>query len=446
MCPSKNSPPKNDQSENGKQNRKSFIRKLTFRRSMGKLERSSMEESAISRFSRNFSLRNIKRKEDDDRTSKEIDGIPSNAVDCEGEDYVYKEPMSVAAVPFLDLETISVLVVMQIHQLIQKGHLLEAFRNISALEKELLAARGAKKFDDNPKEYIVRAKDVNMLYDSVSKEIQHIAEEILDLPKGDTQVLTSLVALIEEEEKTHAGAANIAVPSEPASCLGLARNWRELWEKTVAESVKARVLKVPVPFKADNSPWLAMHLEHLERRITQDLLTVKHWLQKSFPQHYNVCDTYLNAFHEALSFHLQGILEGNSSLGYNEYYTLLDWIINRYSSEVFLGHPDLKPEMKTEELPSLLTPGLLAKLKNDCINSVKQKTRNCFENILMLEMKEKWESEEQPDAPQSQYHSSLSLDIQTLIGEHMKTSGNISKKLETAVLEVNLKELIEFIP
>lgn len=41
------------------------------------------------------------------------------------------------------------------------------------------------------------------------------------------------------------------------------------------------------------------------------------------------------------------------------------------SSELFLGHPDLKPEIKTENLSLLLTPDDWDKLKNDYIASAK---------------------------------------------------------------------------
>ena len=41
------------------------------------------------------------------------------------------------------------------------------------------------------------------------------------------------------------------------------------------------------------------------------------------------------------------------------------------SSELFLGHPDLKPEVKTENLSLLLTPADWDKLKNDYISSAK---------------------------------------------------------------------------
>lgn len=345
-----------------------------------------------------------------------------------GQDCVKKEPLSV----------------MQINELIEKRQLLEAFENIKDLEMELLSERDSKKHENNSQEYMVRAKDVDLLYASISKKIQDMVEETLALPKVDTMALTSLVTLIEKEENVHSEAAKVAASSEPISRLGTARNWRELWKETVQESVKGRVLNVPIPLKEDNSSWLSIYLGYLKIVIKEDLLRIKLWVQKCYSPDYSVFDTYMEAFHRALSLHLQSILQ--DTLKYHEYHAVLNWITNVYRSDDFLGHPDLKPEIKVEDLPDLLTPEVLEKLNNDYIHSVKLQIKNCLDNILNLERKEKWNAEEQPESVPNQCCSSLSLDIQTIIGEYTKMSGNIYKSLEMEVLKISLQEVKEFIP
>ncbi|XP_033028831.1 exocyst complex component 3-like protein 4 [Lacerta agilis] len=345
----------------------------------------------------------------------------------EEEDNVQNEPLSV----------------MQINELIKNRQLLEAFENIKGLERELLAEIVAKKYEDNPKECIVKAKDVDLLYDSVSKAIQHIVEETLELPRVNAKALNTLVTLIAEEEKAHAGATSIAAPSEAVSHLGLARNWRQLWGDAVKQSVEIRVSKVPVPLKEDNTSWLSIHLGYLKEVIRKDLLTIKHWVHKCYPPDYSVSDAYLKAFHEALSLHLQSILE-DESLGYNQFYAVLNWVTNVYHSENLLGCPDLKPEIKTEALPDLLPSEDLDKLKSNYVNSVQQEIKNCLENILMLETKEKWKG--QPDERKDQYDSLLSYDIQTLAKQHRKVAGCICEKVEGAVLKGIVKEVTEFLP
>lgn len=217
---------------------------------------------------------------------------------------------------------------MQINELIEKRQLLEAFENIKDLEMELLSERDSKKHENNSQEYMVRAKDVDLLYASISKKIQDMVEETLALPKVDTMALTSLVTLIEKEENVHSEAAKVAASSEPISRLGTARNWRELWKETVQESVKGRVLNVPIPLKEDNSSWLSIYLGYLKIVIKEDLLRIKLWVQKCYSPDYNVFDTYMEAFHRALSLHLQSILQ--DTLKYHEYHAVLNWITNVY--------------------------------------------------------------------------------------------------------------------
>ncbi|XP_061468216.1 exocyst complex component 3-like protein 4 isoform X2 [Rhineura floridana] len=429
-CLPKDPPPLSYQGENEPKN---FYRglgaTLSFRRNASKsVKEKSTEESCTSRWSKHSSRGIFKLMDgSNNHPSKENNGIPKESEALAGEDCVQEEPLSV----------------MQINELIQKRQLLEAFRNIKSLEMELLAERDAKKYEDNPKEYVVKAMDVDLLYDSVTKAIQNIVEESLDLPSVHAKALGSLVALIKEEEEAHAGAASITISSEPRSRLGLARNWRELWKETVKESVRRRVFKVPVPLKEDNIHWLSIHLGYLKTVIRQDLLTIKQRLHKCYPQDYSACDAYLKAFHGALSLHLQSILEEDRSLEFNQLYAVLDWVTNVYHSDNFLGCPDLKPEIKTEDLPNLFTPDVLDNLKKDYINSIKRETKRCLENILMLE---KWDSEIQPEALQTQYDSSLSFDIQTLISQLMKASGIICKNLEAEVLKISTKEVTEFLP
>lgn len=217
---------------------------------------------------------------------------------------------------------------MEINKLIQTRQLLPAIENIKGLELELLAEREAKKYDEDPKQYTVKAKDVDLLYDHISKVIWQIVQETLELPSTDEKALTSLAILIEEEEEVQPGASKATDASEPAA-LSSARNWRQLWKEAVNQSAKGRVCRVPVASKDDNPSWLSEHLKFLTTAVKEDLLKVKLHIRRCYPRDYNICAMYVRAFHEALSLHLNDILEENS-LGLKESYALLDWITNKY--------------------------------------------------------------------------------------------------------------------
>ncbi|XP_074960079.1 exocyst complex component 3-like protein 4 isoform X1 [Phalacrocorax aristotelis] len=331
--------------------------------------------------------------------------------------------------------------VMEINELIQKRQLLEAFASIKYLEDETIAERNDEKYKDNPQELVRKSKDVDLLYNSITNAIQSIVVGTLECPTVEDTMLTSLVTLIALEEAAHPNTSNAAGPG--SDLLGTPRKWREEWRKAVNESTRKRVQRVPMASKEEESSWLDSHLHFLQKYLGEDLLKIKLLVKKSYPEEYQVCDVYVEAFHKAIASHLQYLSQ--RPLEFNELYTLLDWVANIYRSELFLGHPDLKPEFKTENLSLLLTPADWDKLKNDYITSAKGKIKSYFGNILRLEVTEKWEKEVHPEVKENLYHSSLSFDIQTIIGEHVKISGAISKSLGTKMLELCLEELHEFI-
>ncbi|NXP07317.1 EX3L4 protein, partial [Thinocorus orbignyianus] len=329
-----------------------------------------------------------------------------------------------------------------INELIQKRQLLEAFASIKYMEDETIAERDAEKYKDNPQEFVRKSKDVDLLYDSITNTIQSIVMGTLEHPTVEDAMLTSLVTLIAREEAAHSNTSNTACPG--LDLLGTPRKWREKWREAVNKSARKRVQTVPMASKEEESSWLDLHLGFLQKHLSEDLLKIKLSVKKCYPEEYHVCDTYMEAFHNAVASHLQDL--SHRELEFNELYTLLDWVANTYHSELFLGHPDLKPEVKTENLSLLFTPADWDKLKSDYITSAKGKIKSYFGNILRLEVTEKWEKEVHPEVKENLYHSSLSFDIQTIIAEHMKISGEISKSLGTQMLELCLAELHEFLP
>ncbi|XP_053801436.1 exocyst complex component 3-like protein 4 isoform X2 [Vidua chalybeata] len=332
--------------------------------------------------------------------------------------------------------------VMEINELIQKRQLLEAFASIKLMEDETISERDSEKYSDNPQELVRKSKDVDLLYNSITNAIKSIVEETLEDPTLQHTMLTSIVTLIALEEAAHSSTDNAARPG--SDLLGRPRKWREQWREAVNESARKRVLKAPMASREEATSWLDLHLHFLQEHLREDLLKIKSSVKKCYPEEYQVCDTYVEAFHNAIASHLQELSQG--PLDFHELYTLLDWVANTYQSELFLGHPELKPEVKTENLSLLLTPADWDKLKNDYIASAKGKIKSYFGNILSLEVTEKWEKEVHLEEKENLYHASLSLDIQTIIGQHVKVSGAISRSLETKMLELCMAELLEFIP
>nr|XP_025038845.1 exocyst complex component 3-like protein 4 [Pelodiscus sinensis] len=392
--------------------------------SMKKPKDKAGDDSGTLRRSKRFSLRNLKKNEE----GSSAKNMTNTSVTKSGENIgsIKEEPLSV----------------MQISDLIKEKQLLKAFEYIMYLENEVITEKEVKKGEANPTEYARKVKDVDLLYISLADSITSIVKEILDQPSINESLLMSMVTLISEEEEAH---ADVQGPdSSESDCIGRPRKWRDVWKEAVRQSAQWRVQRVPISLKEDNDSWLAIHLGFLRKYVSEDLLKIKHSVQKCYPDDYKVCETYVESFHNAISSHLEALLQ--RPLEFNEFYALLDWIVNTYSSDMLLGHPDLQAEVKTLNLPLLLSSEAWTKLKNDYVDSLAKTIKFYLENILKLEITTKWKEESQPENSQTQYHSSLSFDIQELIGQLKKQSGNILKSLETATLDISMGELREFIP
>ncbi|XP_039389578.1 exocyst complex component 3-like protein 4 [Mauremys reevesii] len=404
-----------------------FQRMLSFRRSKrSPAKDKASEDSGTLRRNKGLLAKVFQKKEEDSSAKNMTDTSVNKSGENTGAEFVQQQPLSV----------------MEINELIQKKQLLEAYASIRCLEKEVISEKEAKKYEDNPIEYARKVKDVDMLCNSVANSIKSIVEETLDQFDLDESLLTSMVTVISKEEEAH---ADVHSPGcSESDWVGRPRKWRDVWKEAVRGSAEKRVRKVPISLKEDNDSWLAIHLGFLRKYVSEDLLKIKQSVQKCYPDDYKVCGRYFESFHSAISSHLQALLQ--RPLEFNELYALLDWVVNTYYSETLLGHPDLQAEVKTENLPQLLPSETWDKLKKDYKDSLAEKIKHYLDNILKLETREKWKEEKQPETSQTEYDSSLSLDIQTFIGQHKNESGKILESLETATLEVSIRELREFIP
>lgn len=216
--------------------------------------------------------------------------------------------------------------VMEINELIQKRQLLEAFASIRYLEDETIAERDAEKYQDNPQEFVRKSKDVDLLYNSITNAIHSIVVGTLEHPTVEDTMLTSLVTLIACEEAAHPNTGNAAGPG--SDLLGTPRKWREEWREAVNKSARKRVLRIPMASKEEESSWLDLHLGFLQKQLSEDLLKIKLSVKKCYPEEYQVCDTYVEAFHKAIASHLQDLCQ--RPLEFKELYTLLDWVANTY--------------------------------------------------------------------------------------------------------------------
>ncbi|XP_053331444.1 exocyst complex component 3-like protein 4 [Spea bombifrons] len=331
--------------------------------------------------------------------------------------------------------------VMEINELINEKDLQRAFTSIKVMEEHLTEEYKNGIYKSNTAEYTRRAKDIDMLYGSLFKQIKATVKDSLVQSHVDERLVKSVVNIIDED-----AAANKNLPIADAKLETppprSPRRWKTLWKEVIRESVTERIGLAPMT-PTVNASWLVEHLEFLKTNIVWDLLRVKNSLKPLYPEDYDVFGMYAGSFHDALSSHLKcNVLP--RSLKFSQLYALLNWILNTYTSDTFMAHPDLQPDLKSASL-SLLDDESLRKLKEDYVTALRETINNYLTKILENE-KQNWETKEEPEEEvlQNSCLCPIYIDIEEMTGKHVRESTNLSKDLETPTFHTCMEELATF--
>ncbi len=204
---------------------------------------------------------------------------------------------------------------MQIKDHIQTERLKEAYLNLLSLHLELKLEQSALGEGESHSNLVNKEKDLNLLYDALRDKMSVIVRNSSALPSCNKKLLVYVATIILEEEKRQ---------GEP----GAMQRWREAWRDAVLNGVRDTLKKVPLDSREQKDSWLAVHLEHLGKAVVEDLERVKTELLSSYPEDFNVFETYVSCHHEAVGEHLKRLLEKVTEL--KDYYALLEFIIHSY--------------------------------------------------------------------------------------------------------------------
>lgn len=199
--------------------------------------------------------------------------------------------------------------------MIEMEQLEEAYLNLLSLRLELQKDRQALDQEDYPIELVNKEKDLRLLYGTLRNKMFTIVRDSSAHPSRCKELLVYIAHIIPEEEKRQ---------GEPGEMQG----WREAWRDAVLNGVRDTLKKVPLESREQNTSWLAVHLGLLGKAAVEDLMRVKTELLNSYPEDFNVFETYVSCYHEAVEEHLKRLLEKVTEL--KDYYALLDFIIHRY--------------------------------------------------------------------------------------------------------------------
>ncbi|MBN3324752.1 EX3L4 protein, partial [Atractosteus spatula] len=321
--------------------------------------------------------------------------------------------------------------VMQISNLIDKGVLEEAHLNLLSLRMELDGERAGGQVGEV--ELYRKEKDLHLLYSSLRDKVKSIVRDSSSLLSSSQDLLPDVLRIIEEEEGRGEGEPG---SSEPET-------WRAMWRRSVQEGVQASIDSVHLDSKEENPSWLSMHLGLLGAAVLNNLQNVKNNLLPCYPpEGFCVFETYVDCYHQAVSEHLQKIMQ--QELEVKDCYALLHWISKGYPGEKVMGSPSLQPEMSTESIALPLEEDELDQIRRKYCKALKDELKSALKNLMKLEAEEMWQNGKEPEILNDFYHSEMQIDICKVINGYVTNSGEINKEVEKTVVNTCAEELKYF--
>ncbi|KAK2896476.1 hypothetical protein Q8A67_010964 [Cirrhinus molitorella] len=319
--------------------------------------------------------------------------------------------------------------VMEINKLIESEDLEDAYVNLLSLRQELQKDRQALDQEDYPIELVNKEKDLSLLYGTLRNKMSTIVRNSSADPSRYKELLVYVSYIILEEEKRQ---------GEPGAMQG----WREAWRDALLNGVRDTLKKVALDSREQNTSWLAVHLGHLGKAAVEDLKRVKTELLSSYPEDFNVFETYVSCYHEAVGEHLKRLVEKVTEL--KDYYALLDFITHRYPSEKIMGSSSLQPELKEEQRTLPLDKDFLNQIKDKYCARLQADMKSSLNRIIDLENEEMWKEKRKPEIDEGIYSSHIDMDIWTHIKGQVQGSSRIDVNLEQKVVRSCLEELKTF--
>nr|XP_023656479.1 exocyst complex component 3-like protein 4 isoform X1 [Paramormyrops kingsleyae] len=314
---------------------------------------------------------------------------------------------------------------MEIHDLIQSTRLEKAYRSFIFERQELkrqLEENGSKTPSMHLKN---KEKDLNLLYKALRDKMMSVVRDSNNEQPCDTELLVKVAQIIQEEEKRE---------KDPGSGEW---SWRDSWKEAVRDGVKAKIQSVTLDTKEQNRAWLAVHLGQLGKAVVEDLENVKNNLKKCYHPSFNVFNTYVDSYHQAIAQHLKEIYQ--KEIETKDSYALLKWILNDYKSEELMGSPTLQPDMCDNIMVLPLEDDFLNQIKEKYWQQLKEVFMNIFRGIINTEQNNMIEKKE-PEIL-DWYHSEMHHDICKALDEYMTRIQEMNANLEGKLLCIFLDEL-----
>ncbi|XP_053176297.1 exocyst complex component 3-like protein 2 [Scomber japonicus] len=334
--------------------------------------------------------------------------------------------------PDTDLSTYRTVPVLEILQLVKKRDLFLADSHILELEQECNEAdRDAVTQPEDSLSPSVKdggrrkAKDVELLYEELQKELWAVVRESLRSPTAGPN-LGLVVQVLQQEEQADKDWASSPCSSRPRR---LKQRWKEAVEEAADGSLPQRA-----EFTAGE---LAGYLDRLRARVVEDLGAANRNVVSIYPEEYQPFQVYVQSYHQAVARRLQAITD--NQLEITDIYSLLDWLHNIYNRDV-LGTVCITSPFSRSQLSPLLPSETVDRLELDCLNSVRAKVTTELSQVLDEEEKRWMET-----LHIEEYQITLAKTVIQRLQVDLERSASINRSLGSRVAQCSLNGLADFL-
>ncbi|NXE56635.1 EX3L1 protein, partial [Casuarius casuarius] len=325
-------------------------------------------------------------------------------------------------------------------QLLHEQHLLEAHAELMMLEHLRddilfqLHLRGLSSAQATVLSYFSGLQELN---ESLAKQLWGIVGRSLQLVREDPVLFVSAVRIIEREEKIDDALLLDATFLPP----GRPKGWRQKFYHILQETITGSHFHTACV--DTTGPGLSRHLAALQRDVVAELHVVKNLMVQCVPAHYNILSICTAMYHQALTSHLQDILQ--EDLDKQALFLLLEWVLHVYHSPKMMSHPGLLPEVDVSALGPLISPDLVDQTERKYVVKLKASMLEWMQKTLEVEFKEWFRKEEPETDHQGFFQSALPVIIMQMLHENIRVASLITRSLQQKVYSMAMEELEAFL-
>uniref|UniRef100_A0A4W4H576 Exocyst complex component 3-like 2a n=1 Tax=Electrophorus electricus TaxID=8005 RepID=A0A4W4H576_ELEEL len=316
-------------------------------------------------------------------------------------------------------------VLLEILQLVNQRDLLLADAHIQELERECALDPTPSALDAS----LRKAKDVELLYEALQREMWDVVRESLRQPCAGPQLGLVVLVIQQEEHADHIW----ALRQEGVRSNKRPRKLRQKWAEAVGEAAD---WSLPQPGGVAAGQ-LAVFLERLRVRVVEDMDAVRRNVAAVYPTEFAVFQVYMQSYHSAVARRLRDITTGPVHI--TDIYSLLDWVYNIYNRDV-LATVGVMGSIDCAALLPLLPAEVINSLEQECLDTITDKVNTDLSQVLEDEEK-KWTQALHIE----EYQSGLARSVIQRLKVDLDRSTGVSQPLGARVSRCTLSAFAHFL-